>query len=210
MLTDEQKFDNANPSKLIYSTVEEPLINTSLIEGFSDIPDEIIGEITQLFYDLRRIKSIQSFRNLLISSNIDMALEIKNDIDLFLANNKDANFDGFLRSYDRKKDRNFKKFMFIKWIVNYAEALHCNIIGNKNHGARQHWEKVNDWLKESLNKENEYNFMFLSVTFFTFILTLEIFFYITSPTYFLIQSQFLIISIAFLFSLSLNKLIKNS
>ena len=57
-LTEEQKFDNANPFKLIYETSSEALITLNMLDNITNVEEETIGELNQLYYDLVRIKII--------------------------------------------------------------------------------------------------------------------------------------------------------
>lgn len=47
-LTKEQKYENANPFKLIYSTGSSPLIDSTLLEQMSEVPEEIIASNRRL------------------------------------------------------------------------------------------------------------------------------------------------------------------
>jgi len=163
-LTKLQKFDNINPFKLIFNTGSSPLIDSTLLEQVSEVPEEIIGEINQLFYDFKRIESIQNFRNQLVASDVKLSTAIKEKIENCKI--ETTTFEDFLD----KLTENERSFVSI--LLTYGQFLHCNIIGNKHHGARQHWEKVYQWVIEEIKQYRKPQFVFIVLTFIIFSLTL--------------------------------------
>lgn len=165
-LTEEQKFDNANPYKLIYDTAANPLISTTILESISDVPDEIIGEIDQLYYDLIRIKNIQDFKNLIVASQPKLSRQIKIKLDNFIATNKKICFCDFIKTLTKNE------FFLINIIIQYGSVLHCQVIGNKDHGARNHWEKIMDWVKEEQILKKDVLFLFITFISFSLVILL--------------------------------------
>lgn len=160
-LTEEQKFDNADPSKVVYLTGSTPLIDSTLLEQMSDVPEDIIGEISQLYYDFKRIESIQEYRNLLTSSDIKLSLTIKRK-------HRDAiyNLVGY-NEFIKLLSKNEKDF--VQLLVSYGKTLHCDVIGNKSRSARQHWEKLQEWVKNEMQSYKNPQLTFISLSFISFL-----------------------------------------
>jgi len=155
-LTEEQKFDNINPYKLIYDTAANPLISTTILESISDVSIEIIGEIDQLYYDLIRIKNIQDFKNLIITSQPKLSRQIKIKLDNFIATNKKICFCDFIKNLTKNE------LFLVNILVQHGAVLHCQVIGNKDHGARNHWGKIMDWIKEEQMFKKDVFFVFIT------------------------------------------------
>lgn len=163
-LTKEQKFDNANPFKVIYTTGSSPLIDSTLLEQMSDVKEEIIGEISQLYYDFKRIETIQEYRNQLTSNGIKMSLEVREALDSF--NQSENTFEEFLKKLNEPEKQ------FVEILERYGKVLHCVVIGNKSHGARQHLEKIYKWLDNELVVYKKPQYVFIVVTLVVFLLVL--------------------------------------
>lgn len=160
-LTEEQKYANALPSKVIYNTGSSPLIDLTILESMADVPDEIIGEINQLYYDLIRIESIQNYRNLLTSSDLVLSDFVEQRVLNYRFANPQLPFHHFLLTLKNKD--NLKK-RFIEQLVSYGKTLHCVVIGNRNHGACQHWTKIKEWIKEEKINESKPDILFIILT----------------------------------------------
>lgn len=169
-LTEEQKYNNALPSKVIYNTGSSPLIDSTILEAMANVPVSIIGEINRLYYDLKRIESIQNYRNLLTSSDLKLSNSINQKIINYQKANPQSPFHHFLMTLKDKDDDLEKRF--IEQLVSYGQTLHCTIIGNKNKGACQHWTKIKDWIKNEKKNEIKPNYVFIFITFFAAFLTL--------------------------------------
>ncbi|HUV47044.1 MAG TPA: hypothetical protein VMW29_02820 [Candidatus Bathyarchaeia archaeon] len=163
-LTKSQKIDNANPFKVIYTTGSSPLIDSTLLEQMSEVPERIIGEINQLHYDFKRIESIQSYRNLLTSSDIKLSTSVRKKSEACDWNT--TTFENFFTSLPPKE----KDFVAI--LVSYGKALHCDVIGNVNHGARQHWEEIQKWIRGEIASYKKPQHPFIVLTFVIFSLVL--------------------------------------
>jgi len=144
-LTEEQKFDNANPFKLIYETASDALINLNMLDEMNNVPDEIIGELNQLYYDLIRIENIQNFRNMYIVGDIKTSNKLQKKISEYLCNNDIPSINDFRNSIKGSGEE-----IMLKRLLEYGKVLHCDVIGNKDRSARQHWEKLNKWVNEQL------------------------------------------------------------
>lgn len=156
-LTEHEKFDNANPFKFIYETASDPLISTTLLEEVSNVPHNLIGEIGQLYYDLIRIKNLQDIRSKLVFSELTVANNLSSAISTYLSTNNVYSYSQFTNSL--KPDEK----LLSDRLVSYGEIIHCSVIGNKLHGARQHWDIISDWVnKESIAK---ISWEFLCITF---------------------------------------------
>lgn len=150
-LTDEQKYDNANPFKLIFEIQNTPLINVSSLEEFSSVPEAIINNISSLNQNISRIKSIQEFRNQIASSDLDLSQEIYNDIEE--SKNKDINFSSFIGKYNIKKPREkLKKDLIMLRYIKYGIEIHCKIIGNSTEGMRKDWENTKTWVENEIKE----------------------------------------------------------
>lgn len=66
-------------------------------------------------------------------------------------------------------------------LIHWGTEIHCKVIGNKDHGARQHWDKINSWVDGELKYKIDYTFIF--ITFITTMLLLNF------STYFLSTSS---------------------
>lgn len=161
-LTEEQKYQNALPSKVIYDTGSAPLINSTILESMNNVPNEIIGEINQLYYDLKRIESIQSYRNQLTSSDLKLTFSVETMIKDYQHAYPKMPFHHFLTTLGKKQ--NIEK-AFIEMLLSYGATLHCKVIGNRNNGASQHWTKIKDWIKDAKEKELRPDYSFILVTF---------------------------------------------
>ncbi len=150
-LSEEQKFRNASPFKIIYKTGSAPLIESTLLEEISNVPSQEISRINQLHYDLKRIESLQSFRDQLTSSDIKLSIDIENDLIRYLndCQNKQVgqDFNDFINTYNNRAS-DIRKKTLLNLFVHYGETLHCQIIGNSKSGARNHWEELNRWIKK--------------------------------------------------------------
>jgi len=146
----------------------------------SDVPEKIIGEINQLYYDFKRIESIQSYRNLLTSSDIKLSTSVKKKIESCDWNI--TSFENFLAGLTTKER------YFVMILISYGKILHCDIIGNMNHGARQHWEEIQKWTQEEITKYKKTQYFFLIVTLIVFLI---IFYVINS--YFKLLSDYCLI-----------------
>lgn len=199
-LTEEQKFNNALPSKIIYNTGSSPLIDsTTILEAMADVPDQIIGEINQLYYDVKRIESIQNYRNLLTSSDIKTSISMNQKILNYRKENPQLPFHHFLMTY--KNDNDFEK-RFFEQLVSYGQTLHCAVIGNKNKGACQHWTKIKDWIKKEKINNLKPDHLFICISFvIIFLISYLITTLLNSPPELLIL---VIISILVTFLLSIN------
>lgn len=154
-LNEDQKFDNANPFKLIYETGTEPLININMLDEMNNVPDEIIGELNQLYYDLVRIKNIQNFRSLYITSDIKMSNSLAISIKDYVCKTKCKSMNEFCNTI---KDMDEK--IMLDRLLHYGKVLHCDVIGNKDRCARQHWEKLYKWVNDQLISKNDTVFIF--------------------------------------------------
>lgn len=160
-LTEEQKYNNALPSKIIYGTGSSPLIDLNILESMADVPDEIISEIDQLYYDLIRIESIQNYRNLLTSSDLKLSYSVNQKIFEYRAASPQSPFHHFLMDF---KDKDYLEKKFIEQLVSYGQTLHCSVIGNRNHGACQHWSKIKEWVKKEKNNALKPDTLFIAIT----------------------------------------------
>lgn len=160
-LTNIQKFENINPTKLIFNTSASALINLTLLEQISSIPQEILDEINQLNYDFKRIESIQDFKNQIVTSDLKLTTSLRNKI-----NNSGRNvlFETFLNQLT-DKEKNLAEIL-----LNFGSVIHCNVIGNKSHGSRQHWEKIYKWITSEEKKYEEPDYTFIVVSFLSFFL----------------------------------------
>lgn len=173
-LTEEQKYGNALPYKVIYNTGSSPLIDsTTILEAMVDVPDFIIGEINQLYYDLKRIESIQNYKNLLTSSDLKLSNAITRKIINYQKENPQLPFHHFLLDAFNNNDDLEKRF--IEQLVSYGHTLHCEIIGNKNKGACQHWTKIRDWIKDEKKNKIKPDYIFILLTFFVMVLAWHLF-----------------------------------
>ncbi|KKQ38277.1 MAG: hypothetical protein US54_C0013G0005 [Candidatus Roizmanbacteria bacterium GW2011_GWA2_37_7] len=159
-LTEEQKFDNANPFKLIYETSSEALITLNMLDNITNVEEETIGELNQLYYDLVRIKNIQAFRNGYILSDIDTSNALAKKIKDYLCNNQIKSFIKFVKTVGEENEK-----IMLERLVRYGKILHCEVIGNKDRAARQHWEKLQGWVKKELVPKNDYIFNIITFVF---------------------------------------------
>ncbi len=157
-LSESQKYDNANPTKVIYRTGSSPLINSILLEQMSDVPEYIIGEISQLHYDFMRIESIQEYRNLLTSSNIKLSSSIKQKHKKALYQSQP--YDDFLKTLTKEEGN------LVQTLVNYGKTLHCDVIGNRSKGARLHVENIKLWINTEIGKYSRPQKDFVILSFF--------------------------------------------
>ena len=164
-LTKNQKFNEANPSKLIYQTGSSLLIDSNLLEQMSDVPEEIVGEINQLYYDFKRIESIQKFRNDLVTSDVILSSSILDKLNSY--DKKVTTFESFLHELSKNE------MWIVSMLVSYGEVLHCKVIGNKHRGARLHWERTREWVLNELRTYKKPQLDFILITII--ILTLLIF-----------------------------------
>lgn len=160
-LTEEQKYDNALPSKVIYGTGSSPLIDLNILEAMADVPDEIISEIDQLYYDLIKIESIQNYRNLLTSSDLKLSYSVNQKIINYRTANSQLPFHHFLMDL---KDKDYLEKQLIEQLISYGQTLHCIVIGNKNHGACQHWSKTKEWVKKEKINALKPDIFFIALT----------------------------------------------
>lgn len=175
-LTEEQKYDNANPFKLIYEIDNAPFTQLSTLDGISDVPEEVIGEILQFNQDIMRLRSLQSFRNQIVTSDLSLAFELSTEVRNARCNN--VEFNDFRKEYKKlvKKPGDIydMKFQLLDRLVMYGEVIHCSVIGNPNSGAREHWEKVKKWalLKEcEIVKLHWWVYAIVSLAWFLILLT---------------------------------------
>ena len=130
----------------------------------SQVPEEIIGEINQLYYDLKKIESIQDYRNQLASSDLKTALSLIKNVNS--CKKEVTTFKDFLKQLPE----NEKGLALL--LLDYGKILHCQIIGNKGHGARQHWERIYKWVVEEIKRYKEPQCTFMIFSFATFSLAL--------------------------------------
>lgn len=139
-LTEAELFDNANPYKQIYSTALEPLINLTLLESINEMPENIIGEVYELYLDLLRIQNLQEARNLLLNASPTVAENIQRSREQHIKNYGENDWQKFFSSLSGIEQH------YLHLYINYSTALHCVVIGNKNRGARQHYDRIKEWL----------------------------------------------------------------
>jgi hypothetical protein len=163
-LTEKEKFENANPFKLIYQTEHTPLINSTQLEQMSGVPEDILGEISQLIYDFKRIERIQEYKNLLTSTNLNLSLNVKEK--LKDAECKHLTYIDFLKLLSNREKQ------FVLTLVRYGEILHCNVIGNKERSARKHWELSIKWVLNELLVYKKPQWIFIILTFLSNMLLL--------------------------------------
>jgi len=169
-LTLEQKFENANPFKLIYDTASEALINLNMLDSLASVDENIIGELNQLYYDLVRIKNIQNFRNLYIFGDINTSCELARKINEYVCNNKIKSMDEFVKIIKSEREKEM-----LERLLTYGKVLHCDIIGNKDKSARQHLEKLKNWTQKELIPKDDYVFiMFTFIVLFGVVFGLKI------------------------------------
>lgn len=157
-LTEDQKFDNANPYKLIYETASEQLISLNMLDEMNNVSNEIIGELNQLYYDLIRIINIQNFRNTYITSDIKTSNSLSKKLKQYKCENSIISISDFSKSLKENEK------IMLERLLHYGKVLHCDVIGNKDRSARQHWEKLYAWANNQLQPQNDLLFIF--VTYF--------------------------------------------
>lgn len=165
-LTENEKFAETNPTKLIYETAREPLAGTLQLESISNVPKHIIGEAYQLYYDLVRIKNIQDFKIGYINSQPLLALKLLKKLRAYKLENSSLCFCDF-----RKTLKEGEKEMS-DTLVHWGTEIHCKVIGNKDRAARQHWEKINTWVDGELKYKFDYSFLIITFITTGFVLNL--------------------------------------
>lgn len=157
-LTPAQKLDNSDPYKTIYDTASGQLTNLINYESITNIPENIIGEINELYYDLVRINNIQNLRNTMASSLPHIAFSISKKL-----SSNNSSFNLFYSSLSADEQ------YYIGIILNLSTNLHCNIIGDKNSGgARTHWGEINHWIE--LERGLSFDWLFIFFSSFTILI----------------------------------------
>ena len=118
-LTSDQKFDNANPFKLIYETASEALINLNMLDNITNIDENIIGELNQLYYDLVRIQNINKFRSDYVLSDINTSNSISGKIKDYLCKNRTISMNEFVKTLSDEKEQ-----LMIERLLRYGTILH--------------------------------------------------------------------------------------
>lgn len=156
-LTEDQKFDNANPYKLIYETASEALVNLNMLDNITNVDEIIIGELNQLYYDLVRIKNINAFRNNYALSAIETSNNISRKLQEYLCKTSMKSLIEFIETLTDEDEK-----VMVQRLVNYGKVLHCDVIGNKDRSARQHWEKLQHWVVIELNPRDDCPFIVIT------------------------------------------------
>ncbi len=159
-LTEDQKFDNANPFKLIYNTASESLISMNSFDEITNVDISIIGELNQLYYDLVRIQNIQNFRNLYITSDIKISKSLAGKLGEYCCNNNYKSMQKFSNTISNTEEQ-----AMLHRLLHYGKVLHCEVIGNKNRAGRQHWEKLNEWASSQLKPSDDWVFVIITFLF---------------------------------------------
>jgi len=177
-LTNEEKFDNANPFKLIYEIENNQFIQITLLDELNFVPKDILGKINEFNQNIVRITNIQNFRNQIVVSDIDLSWQIKELLDNY--NKQNRNFEVFLQSIKdgKKVPKNKEKFnkhkalRLIDRLIYYGTKIHCDIIGDsKSNGMKEQLEIIKEWTEKELKERNKKSANSLSL--FVFITALS-------------------------------------
>ena len=152
-LTEEQKFDNVQPFRYIYKTAVEPLVGITELESISNVPKEIISEIYQLYYDLLRMRYLQSSRDAYVSSDKPLAISVNSKLRQYQAQHKNNDFYKFINSLTKEEQ------FFAQQLIFLGTEIHCKVIGNKDKCARHHWENIYKWVKSQSELKNDWKFI---------------------------------------------------
>ena len=95
-------------------------------------------------------------------AQIERAYELCNLLNKYRMSNSHDYFASF---HNLLEEKSGCKLMVDK-LLDWAKATHCNVIGNKNHRARNHYENILSWVEQEMQKKDDGVFKIFTFAFF--------------------------------------------